>query len=98
MSKIKTDCEKSDEALFRLQDKAEKLLRDYHILLGHCVDSIGIPKKPTVKQLRMAIDRANKFETYLKRNGEVIDKNMENLIENIGFIKHTAKTTKTTKP
>jgi hypothetical protein len=44
----------------------EKLLKSYAELLGNCVDSIGIPKSPTAKQLRKAIEAKNKFEAQFK--------------------------------
>lgn len=33
-------------------------------LSGNCVDGIGIPKKPTVKQLKKALEVINKYDKY----------------------------------
>lgn len=46
--------------------EVERLLRAYSDLLGNCVDSIGIPKTPTSKQLKRAIEAKNKFESKFK--------------------------------
>lgn len=45
---------------------AQKLLNGFRELCGHCVDSIGLPKKPTAKQLHKAVKLIYEFERKLK--------------------------------
>lgn len=40
----------------------EKLFYALNELIAHCVDSIGLPKKPTTKQIKAALDVLTKFK------------------------------------
>jgi len=42
----------------------EKLFRALQTLLGNCVDSVGLPKRPTAKQLKKADETLTKYEHY----------------------------------
>lgn len=53
-----------------MNQEDEKLYRALKGLIVNCVDRIGLPKKPTVKQLQKAIDAINKYERV--RNARAI--------------------------
>lgn len=49
-------------------NRVTRLKTAFNNLLNNCVDRVGIPKTPTVKQLQKAVDALNKFIRESKLN------------------------------
>lgn len=48
--------------------RVQKLTKSFNTLINNCVDRIGIPKKPTVKQITKAYADLNEFIKKSKLN------------------------------